>query len=78
MTRTWTSATSAFAVLTLSFSSPGLPFGRAKAKPAAAIASPSAPIQSHLRTRFPFDLAMGLPLAAPPGDPVKCPTAFDR
>jgi hypothetical protein len=51
--------------------------GRATAKPIPATATTRAPIQSHLRTRFPFDLAMGLPLAALPGDRLECPTAFD-
>ncbi|MFN8095361.1 MAG: hypothetical protein U0599_24630 [Vicinamibacteria bacterium] len=68
VTRTWTSPTSAFAVLTPPASSAGLPFGRNAASPPA-IATPSTAIQIQRRTRFPFDFAMEKPLAAEPGSP---------
>src|SRR5262249_46217313 len=66
VTRTWTSATSAFAVLTLFFSSSGLALGRVAAKPTAARAGRAA-TQYHLRRRRPLGLAMLLPLSTPPG-----------
>ncbi len=57
VTRTWTSPTSALAVLILFLSSAGAPAGRLAANPAAARRA-NPPIQNHLRIRFPFAFTM--------------------